>query len=529
MKQRTSRPETAGLEVSIYDTTLRDGTQGEGICLSAKDKLQIAARLDGLGIPFVEAGWPGSNPKDAEFFARAKDREWQTKIVAFGSTRRVGGSAKDDAGLRALVDAGTHVCTLFGKSWALHVTDVLRTTLDENLRMIEESVAFLVSEGRRVIYDAEHFFDGFAADSGYALETVSAAARGGAEAIVLCDTNGGTLPWVIEDVVRRVAAVHRVPIGIHAHDDAGCAAANTIAAVRGGARHVQGTVNGYGERCGNTNLCTVIPTLELKMGLRCLRKGALRTLPSLAQFVAGVANVALDHRAPYVGRSAFAHKGGVHVAAMRRNPTSYNHIDPALVGNETRFLVSELSGRATLDAKAEELGVTSCADSGEVVAQIKSCEALGFAFESAEASVALLFRRRAADYVPPFRLLDYKVMVGRGEAGGPFAEATIKINVAGHVIHTAAEGAGPVQALHAALRKALLPSYPAVSRVELENYKVRILEGALGTAAITRVLADGGNGARHWSTVGALTNIIDASWQALADSIEYALMVTEAA
>jgi 2-isopropylmalate synthase len=529
MKQSTASSETVRPEVVVYDTTLRDGTQGEGISLSVEDKLRIAKRLHALGVPLIEAGWPGSNPKDAEFFVRARDEEWHDAIVAFGSTRRVGGAAEDDPGLRALVAADTRVCTIFGKSSTLHVVDVLRTTLEENLRMIEDSVAFLVSQGRRVIYDAEHLFDGFAADAAYATETLRAAVRGGAEAVVLCDTNGGTLPWTIEDVVGRFVATLAVPIGIHAHDDCGCAAANALAAVRVGARQVQGTINGYGERCGNTNLCTVVPTLELKMGLRCLHEGALRTLPAAAQFVAEVANVAPDQRAPYVGRSAFAHKGGVHVAAMRRNPTSYNHIDPALIGNETRILVSELSGRATMDAKAEELGVAACADSGDVLERIKSREALGFAFESADASVALLFRRRAADYVPPFRLLDYKVMVGRAEEASAFAEAMIKIDVGGQVVHTAAEGVGPVHALDAALRKALLPSYPAVGRVELEDYKVRILEGALGTAAITRVLVDGGNGARRWSTVGASTNIIDASWQALADSIEYGLMVTEAA
>jgi 2-isopropylmalate synthase len=520
--------DTVEARVDVYDTTLRDGTQAEGVSLSAEDKMRILQRLDALGVAFVEAGWPGSNPKDGELFARARDREWETTLVAFGSTRRVGIHVEDDAGLKALVEAGTPACAIFGKSSALHVTDVLRTTLDENLHMIEESVSYLVGQGRRVVYDAEHFFDGFVADAAYAIETLRAAARGGAEIVVLCDTNGGTLPWTTEDAVKRVRAELSLPVGIHAHDDCGCGTANTLAAVRAGARQVQGTINGYGERCGNTNLCTVVPTLELKMGFRCLREGALRRLPGVARFVAEVANLAPDERAPYVGRSAFAHKGGIHIAAMRRNPTSYSHVDPALVGNESRFLVSELSGKATMAAKAEELGMTEAAALSEVLEGIKSREAIGFAFESADASVALLFRRRALDYVPPFRLLDYKVMVGRAEGGGTFSEATIKIDVGGETVHTAAEGVGPVHALDAALRKALLPSFPAVLSVHLEDYKVRILEGCLGTAAITRVLIDGGDESRRWSTVGAGANIIDASWQALADNIEYGLMVAEA-
>jgi 2-isopropylmalate synthase len=526
--------------IDIYDTTLRDGTQGEGISLSAEDKLRVAKRLDALGVAFVEAGWPGSNPKDSEFFARARDRPWRTTLVAFGSTRRAETRVEDDAGLSALVEASTPACAIFGKSSPLHVTDVLRTTRDENLRMIEESVAYLVSRSRRVIYDAEHFFDGFTEDPVYALETVQAAARGGAEVVVLCDTNGGSLPWSVERIVRRVRRElpSTVVVGIHAHNDAGCATGNALAAVRAGAAHVQGTINGYGERCGNTDLCAVIPSLELKMGARCLPDGALRTLPHVAHFVAEVANVALDDRAPYVGHSAFAHKGGVHVAAMRRNPASYSHVDPALVGNQTRILVSELSGKASMLAKAEELGVVAHDDvlahdgvrAGEVLAQIKSNEAIGFAFEAADASVALLFRRRAPDYVPLFRLIDYKVMVGRGEGETEaFSEATIKIEVDGEIVHTAAEGVGPVNALDAALRKALSPAYPAVMRVQLADYKVRILEGRLGTAAITRVLVDGGDGTRRWSTVGASANIIDASWQALADNIEYGLMVMEAA
>jgi 2-isopropylmalate synthase len=523
-------PEATAAAVDVYDTTLRDGTQREGISLSVTDKLRIARRLDALGVAFIEAGWPGSNPKDAEFFLRARDEAWKhASIVAFGATRRAGTAVEDDPSLRALLDAGTPVCALFGKSSTLHVTEVLRTTLAENLVMIEESVRYLRAGGRRVVYDAEHFFDGYALDAEYAVETLRAAERGGAEVIVLCDTNGGTLPWRIEPLVASVRRDLSTPVGIHAHDDIGSAVASSLVAVRAGATHVQGTVNGYGERCGNANLCSIVPTLELKLGRRCLREGALPELRALSHFVAEVANVAPDEHAPYVGRSAFAHKGGVHVAAIRRNATSYSHIDPALVGNEARVVVSELSGKASVLAKADELGVVAPAgifDAGEVLARIKDAEASGFAYESADASVALLLVRRAPEYVPPFTLLDYRVIVGmRGDA--PFAEATIKIDVKGETVHTAAEGVGPVAALDLALRKALLPAFPAVARVQLEDYKVRILDGTTGTSAITRVLVDAGDGARRWSTVGASPNIIEASWRAIADSIEYGLVGLE--
>ena len=516
--------------VDVFDTTLRDGTQREGLSLSCEDKVRIAQRLDALGVAFVEGGWPGSNPKDAEFFRRAHDLEWKrAAIVAFGATRRAESNVADDPSVRALLDARTDVCAVFGKSSVLHVTEVLRTTRDENLRMIEETVAFLCKNGRRVIYDGEHFFDGWIEDASYALETLRAAARGGAETLVLCDTNGGILPWQIGEVVALVRRAIATPLGIHAHDDIGCAVANTLAAVRAGARHVQGTINGYGERCGNTNLCAVIPTLELKLALRCLPNGKLREIREASHLVAEIANVAADEHAPYVGRSAFAHKGGVHVAAMRRCKTSYQHIDPALVGNECRVVVSELSGRGNVLSKAEELGlaVESGAEVG-VLDRIKAGEARGFSFEAAEASVALMLRRSAPDYQPPFRLLEYKVMVGRRERADDmdtFAEATIKIAVGDQILHTAAEGNGPVSALDAALRKALCPAFPALERTHLADYKVRILDGADGTAATTRVLVDHVDGARRWSTVGASPNIIEASWHALADGIEYGLFL----
>jgi 2-isopropylmalate synthase len=401
----------------------------------------------------------------------------------------------------------------------LHVTEVLRTTPDENLAMISDTVAYLKSRGRRVVYDAEHFFDGWRADPVYALATLRAAAEAGAEAVVLCDTNGGSLPWQIEEGVRAALPVAG-KIGIHAHDDGGCAVANSLAAVRAGARQVQGTINGYGERCGNANLCAIVPDLELKLGFACVP--SLAHLSELSRAVAEIANLAHDDHLPYVGRSAFAHKGGVHVAAMRRNPTSYQHIDPALVGNVSRAVVSELSGRGNVLSKAEELGLV-VDDAGALVREIKEGEARGLAFEAAEASVALMMRRRAADYRPPFKLVDYKVMVGQREGQATFAEATVQITVGDEVMHTAANGNGPVSALDAALRKALRPHHPEVDHIQLVDYKVRILDGRTGTQATTRVLVDSTDGTRRWSTMGASPNILEASWHALADSIEYGL------
>jgi len=517
--------------VSLYDTTLRDGTQREGLSLSSHDKIRIAERLDAIGVAFIEAGFPGSNPKDAEVFARARDLEWQhAALAAFGATRRAGTAACDDPQLAALVACGAPVCTIFGKSWDRHVTAVLRTTYDENLRMIEESVAFLRAAGRRVVYDAEHFFDGFAADSVYAVETVHAAVRGGAECVVLCDTNGGTLPWRVGEVVTAVrkalALASTVQIGIHAHDDVDCAVANTLSAVAAGASHVQCTVNGYGERCGNASLCTVAASLELKLGMRCLPEGGLQELSELSRFVAEVANLPLDHHMPFVGRSAFAHKGGVHAAAVRRDPGSYEHVDPAAVGNVSRVVVSELSGRANVLAKAEEHGVHVVAgDDASVVEHIKECEARGFSFEAAEASVALLLRRRDPAYKPPFTLLDYRVMSGCRRGTEPFAEAVVKIEIGDRVLHTAAEGNGPVSALDAALRKALEPMFPELAGVHLADYKVRVLDGTqCGTGATTRVLVDSRDSERAWSTVGASSNIVEASLAALLDSYEHALL-----
>jgi 2-isopropylmalate synthase len=529
--------------VEVYDTTLRDGSQREGISYTLDDKLRIAKKLDEFGVAFIEGGWPGSNPKDAEFFARARDTEFRRSLVtAFGSTRRAKLGPESDPSLKAMLEAGTKVCTLFGKSSTLHVIEVLRTTLEENLAMIEESVRFLVSEKRRVIYDAEHFFDGYNADPGYALETLRAALRGGAETVVLCDTNGGGLPWQIEEVTRTViaalggagappndgAAAARpaaTRVGIHAHDDTGCGVSNSLAAIRAGALHVQGTINGYGERCGNANLSVIIPNLELKLGISCLEPGRLTELAELSRFVAEVANLAPDTHMAYVGKSAFAHKGGVHVAAMRRHSESYQHVDPSLVGNQMRVVVSELSGRGNVLSKAEELGVhVSEGAEVETLKEIKEAEARGVSYESAEASVALLLGRKAPDYLPLFSVLEYKVEVGRRSGSETFAEAVVKLKVGSQTLHTASEGIGPVGALDAALRKALTPVYPALSDIHLADYKVRILDGKDGTGATTRVLIDSKSGERAWSTVGASPNIIQASLDALVDSVEYGLL-----
>jgi 2-isopropylmalate synthase len=514
------------MHIQIYDTTLRDGTQREGISLSCEDKLKIARKLDELGVEFIEGGWPGSNPKDAEFFQRAQDLQLKhATIAAFGATCRVGSDPADDPNIKALLDSNTSVCTVVGKTSMLHVTEVLQTTPAENLRLIEESIRYLVDQGRRVIYDAEHFFDGYKLDRPYALETLRAASRGGAEIVVLCDTNGGAMPWEIANIVREVKRDRGGLLGIHTHNDGECAVANSLAAVREGCMQVQGTINGYGERCGNANLIAIIADLELKMGHKCLPNGNIKTLTEVSHFVAEIANLAPDEHQAYVGKSAFAHKGGIHVAAIRRNVDSYQHINPARVGNKMRIVVSELSGRGNLLSKAEEYGldVNGGAEVTEVLNEIKALEAQGFSFEAAEASVAMMMKRQQPGYKPPFELIDFSVIVEHRQGRGIFAEATVKVNVDGEILHTVAEGNGPVNALDAALRKALTPVYPALSQFQLADYKVRILDGENGTAALTRVLIDTQNGAKRWSTVGASTNIIEASWRALADSVEYGL------
>lgn len=520
---------TAGeRSIAVYDTTLRDGTQREGISLSLADKLRVTTLLDQLGVAYIEGGWPGSNPKDAAYFDAVRDLPLaHARIAAFGSTCRKGAQPDDDANIRALVDAGTPVVTLVGKTSMLHVTDVLQTTAEENLRMIRESVRYLKSLGKEVIYDAEHFFDGLKLDLEYALETVRAAADGGADVVTLCDTNGGSMPWEVSRFVEAVRqAFPGLRLGIHTHNDSELAVANTLAAVHQGAGQVQGTINGYGERCGNANLCSIIPDLELKMGLRALPEGRLRHLTRVARAVAEIANLAPDDHLAYVGKSAFAHKGGIHVAAIRRNVDSYQHIDPALVGNEMRVLVSDLSGQGNLLSKAEEFGLdVSSAEAVRVLEDIKRLEYQGYVFEGAEASVAVRLYRAKPDYTPLFTLIDFTTIVEDRRGRGTIAEAMVKLDVDGDVVHTAAEGNGPVNALDLALRKALMPRYPQIADFQLADYKVRILDGATGTAATTRVLIETQAGERRWSTVGAGQNIIRASWLALVDSVEYGLCV----
>ena len=514
--------------VQIYDTTLRDGTQREGISLSCDDKLRIAQRLDDLGVAYIEGGWPGSNPKDVEFFGRMNELNLKhAKITAFGSTCRAGSNPEDDINIRALLEAKTPVCTVVGKSWTLHVTDVLQTTRDENLRIIEKSVAYLKAQGREVIFDAEHFFDGYRDDADYAMRTLAAAQRGRADTLVLCDTNGGTVPWELAGIFSAVAAQFGTPLGIHTHNDSECAVANALVAVREGAVHIQGTINGYGERCGNANLCSILPDLELKMGMTCLPEGNLPDLHDVAQFVAEVTNLSPDEHQAYVGKSAFAHKGGIHVAAMRRNIHSYQHVNPELVGNEMRTVVSELSGRGNLLSKAEDFGmqVEDQETVNEVLTEIKELEAKGFSFEAAEASVAIRLQRHQPGYQPLFEFVDYSATVQHRQGRGMFAEALVKIRIGENEIHTAGDGNGPVNALNIALRKALLPAFPQIEQIHLSDFKVRILESGDGTAALTRVLIDMHNRHHRWSTVGASTNIIEASWQALIDGIEYGLML----
>ncbi|MBS1248507.1 MAG: (R)-citramalate synthase [Chloroflexi bacterium] len=512
--------------ISIYDTTLRDGTQSEGISLSVNDKLKIARRLDQFGIDTIEGGWPGSNPKDAEFFERARSLDLENaQIAAFGSTRRKDTLPEDDANLQALLAAGTPVVTLVGKSWELHVHDVLETTPEENLAMIEESVAYMQAHGKEVVYDAEHFFDGYKANPDYALGTLRAAAEAGADVLVLCDTNGGSLPWEIGEITGQVGQELDTPLGVHAHNDGGNGTANTLAAVHAGAVHVQGTVNGYGERVGNANLCTIIPNLQLKMGLPCIPPENLAGLADLSYYVDEVANQTPNPYLPFVGKKAFAHKGGIHVAAVLKNEDAYQHIDPALVGNHRRTLVSELSGRGNVIDKAHEFGLDVNREQARaVVKEIKELEAQGFTFESAEASVNLMVRRNQPHYQKPFELIDFMVVVEHRQGRGVFAEATVKVRIGDRVFHTAAEGNGPVNALDAALRKALVDVYPRLKEIRLDDYKVRILDSESGTAANVRVLIDTKNGKDRWSTVGASTNIIEASWRALADSMEHALL-----
>ncbi|OUM95261.1 MAG: citramalate synthase [Firmicutes bacterium ZCTH02-B6] len=516
--------------IELFDTTLRDGTQGEGVSFSAEDKVLIAVRLDRFGIDYIEGGWPGSNPKDAEFFQRIRDVELHhARVTAFGSTRRAGIVPEDDANLQAIVSSGVKVASIFGKSWDFHVTHALGTTLDENLRMIGDSVRFLRAQGLDVIYDAEHFFDGYKRCRTYALETLMAAWEAGAKVLVLCDTNGGTLPDEVYEIVLAVRESIGAPLGIHAHNDCGLGVANSLAAVRAGARHVQGTINGYGERCGNADLIQVIPNLQLKMGYACVEPEQLRTLTDLSRFVSELANRTPNDHHPFVGRSVFAHKGGVHVSAVLKYPETYEHIPPELVGNERRVLVSELSGGSNVIYKARERGIQLDKDSPalkEVVATIKNLEHQGYYFEAAEGSFELLLKKAIGEYRPYFALEGLRIIIEKDDMNDePVAEAIIKVRVGDAIVHTAAEGNGPVNALDNALRKALVDVYPELARIHLTDYKVRVLNEDGGTGAKVRVLIQSACDGQSWGTVGVSPNIIEASWIALVDSVEYGLML----
>ena len=522
--------------VILYDTTLRDGTQREGLVVSLADKIKIARRLDEFGMAYVEGGWPGSNPKDVDFFAAARSMAWKNaKLAAFGSTRHRSNRAETDPNLVAIVAAGTPVVTIFGKSWLLHVRDVLGATPDENLAMVADSVAFPHAAGRETIYDAEHFFDGYKDDPAYALATLRAARDAGAATLVLCDTNGGTLTDELVAIIRATTAaiagdgVPEVVWGIHCHNDSELAVANSLAAVANGIRHVQGTINGYGERCGNANLVSVLADLELKTQYQPVPSGRLGELTEMARYVAEIVNIAPDDHQPYVGRSAFAHKGGVHGSATARASSAYQHVDPGVVGNVMRLVVSELGGKANTQLRAEQLGQQLDGVDPRALSQIiKQMEAEGLGFEGAEASFELLVKRHKAGYERPFALCDYTVLVEQRGGAELLAEATVKVEVAGEVLHTAADGNGPVNALDTALRKALGAFYPQLDSVHLVDYKVRILDSEEATGAQTRVIIDSSNGALEWSTMGSGTNIIAASCIALCDSLEYAIWKTGA-
>lgn len=515
-------------QVEIYDTTLRDGAQGEGINFSAMDKLRIAEKLDAFGVHYIEGGWPGSNPKDMEFFKQAARRKWKhAQIAAFSMTRRKGVAVEQDDLMRLILEAKTPVVTIVGKTWLLHVTEVLRAKPDENLGMIGDTIRYLKDHGKEVIYDAEHAFDGYTEEPEYALATWQAAEKAGADCIVLCDTNGGRLPGEIARITAFAKSKLTCAVGIHTHNDCGFGVANAIAGIEAGATQVQGTINGYGERTGNCNLISVIPTLELKLGLRCLPPKSLAKLKELSEFVNEIANVRHDVRAPWVGQTAFAHKGGMHVHAIERVARSYEHIVPESVGNFRRVLVSDMSGRTNILMKAKELGFKLAADapeSREITAKVKELEGAGYEFEAAEASLALLIRG-ILDHNPEllFTVESYHVSMRRDQKES-ICEATVKVRVGKTVHHTVAEGDGPVNALDGAVRTALVKSFPQLKHVTLTDYKVRIINGTTGTAAKTRVLIASTDGKRDWGTVGVSENIIEASLQALVDSMEYALL-----
>jgi len=513
------------MQIHLFDTTLRDGTQSEGLSLSVEDKLKIARLLDAFGIHYIEGGYPGSNPKDVEFFRRARSLGLKhAKLTAFGSTRKANTRAEDDANMQALVEAGTPVVCIFGKSWLLHITKVLGTTPEENLAMIADSVAFLKKSGKEVVYDGEHFFDGFRADPEYALRACRAAADAGADWITMCDTNGGSLPSFISEVVARVKAAVPTRLGIHTHNDSDLAVANALAGVEAGCTQVQGTINGWGERCGNANLISIIPALQLKMERRCVPDENLARLTELSRTVSEIANIRPRAHAPYVGQSAFAHKGGAHVAAVEKITASYEHIPPERVGNRRHIVVSELSGRGNVRVRAAELGVDAKGNERALLERIKDLESQGFQFEAAEGSFELLARRSQPGYRAPFEVLDVVVLSERRRGNTMFAEATVKLKVGDEIVHTVSEGSGPVHALDGAFHKALNVFYPLLQQVHLVDYKVRILDPEAATGAKTRVLIEAARGEERWSTIGVSQNIIEASAEALADALELPLV-----
>ncbi len=515
-------------QIQLYDTTLRDGMQGEGMSLSAPEKVRVAHRLDELGIALIEAGFPSSNPKELELFELlAEERFSSAAIAAFGMTRRRGATAEEDPALRILADCFAPVCTLVGKTSALHLEKVVKVDRDENLRMIAESVEFLVRAGKRVVYDAEHFFDGFFDDREYALACLSAAASAGAETVVCCDTNGGTLPNRITQAMTAVissSAASGVQVGIHCHDDAGCGVANSLAGVQAGATHVQGTINGYGERCGNANLVTIIPNLQLKLGYDCVSPEQLAALTPVAHFFDELLNFTPDPDQPYTGRNAFAHKGGMHVAGVTADPATFEHVEPAVVGNRRDVLISELSGKGTIHSRARDAGISlDDASAARVIERVKQLEHRGYHYEAADGSFELLLRKETGEYEPLFRLESWRAIVEKRADGRVETEATIKIWVDGERYVRTAEGNGPVNALDRALRDALVEIHPHLADIDLVNFKVRILDEAKGTGAVTRVLLDASDGEQVWGSIGVSENVIEASWEALVDSLEYGM------
>lgn len=515
-------------KVSIFDTTLRDGTQAEKISFSSEDKIHIAQRLDKLGIDYIEGGWPGSNPKDMEFFNKIKNIKLQNaKIVAFGSTKHAKNKVDDDKNIRALLAADTPVVSIFGKSWILHVKKALKITLEENLDLISQSIIYLKKFNKEVIFDAEHFFDGYKDDSSYALKAIKVAEESGADTITLCDTNGGTLTSEIITIIKHVKSEINTPLGIHAHNDSGLAVANSIVAVENGCIQVQGTINGFGERTGNADLCSVIPNLQLKANYDCIPKENMKEITSLSRYLNEVANLSHPSNLPFTGKSAFAHKGGIHVSAVIKEPRSYEHISPEEIGNKRRVLLSDLSGKSNINYKAEELNIDTEKHKdkiSEIVKNLKAMEFDGFQYEAAEGSLELLIQKITKNYRQYYNLKGFRILIEKDESGELRSEATIRVNVGDKMEHTASEGKGPINALDNALRKALLKFYPEISDIKLSDYKVRVLNAKDGTASKVRVLIDSKANNNSWGTVGVSENIIEASWQALSESILYHLM-----